>query len=421
MCSPAGTIKDDPAVSSLSSFNSKITLNCDRIIEFGIYLHVFALFNQGTTALTRISIYIPLLAWLLKHALTRMQGLGYLQHPIAASGLVFFGLVFVSTLQAPDILISMDNYRKNIGQALFLLLLIPDVFRQPQRIQRLLLVTLGSGIYINLLHFHKMWQIYQSSGIWQFFPLDATYYRDYANALVFFIPFTLYWALQNKGKQAIALSALLLLQLLLLGSTGARGAWLGAGAALLFWLAFSFNRRLLIIGLLSTLIVVFAGLSGDNVISQRISLGWNSSNRIDMIWLPTLQLVAERPLTGYGFGNQIFIDALKLATPDSPVLALGPLLSTHSNYLQIAFASGIVALLAMLVLYGQIIRQTILKIRAPGSADRLCLLAATSAFVGTMLVRGLVENMRWAPFGVLLGMILAIILIQPDKSPGHDP
>jgi len=397
------------------AMNERTLKTLDSIMEFGIYLYVFALFNHGTTALSSLGLYVPLLAWITKHALTKGKYLSYLRHPLAIATLVFGGVVLISTLYAPDFARSLGSYKKSIGAVVMLMLVTGETFIAKDKQKRLLYVLVGSGIYVTGLELYQYITDALSSGS---FAMPYPRFRSYAAPLLFFTPFTLALAFIRSGKGAVAWWIVFMGQAVLLVGTGARGAWLGFAAAMFLWLIVKFDKRFLALAVIATSISIVAltVVIPNNVVTTRLHEGLSTSHRESGTWGPSYEMLWDKPLLGYGYGKWVYHDEFNRRAPFSqwPIKkSMGP----HSSYLAIAFAAGLLGLASMIALWAKMFEQ-LLKVSTT-ERDRFTAYFATgvlASFVAEYLIQGFVESVRWQPLGILLGIAVAL-LVSRDLVP----
>lgn len=390
--------------------NSKLIPALDAIMEIGTYVYVFALFNQGTTALSSLGLYVPLIAWLVKHGLTKGILLGYLRHPLSISALTFGGLVLVSTTFAPDTPRSLDAYRTTIGTAMFLLVIVGDAFRYQEKQLRLLKVMAFSGLYVNFLQIKDFVWDYRATGS---FLSDYTRYRTYSDSLTFFAPFTLAMAGLARTRIAWIWWGVFALQLLLLFFTGARGAWLGLGISLLIWTFVKFDKKML--GTIATIgiaaAILLTVIMPRNIVMDRIHEGISTSGRTHGTWGPSYEMMLDKPILGYGWGKSVYHNEFNRRAPNEPTWSFKQSLGPHSNYLEVGFAAGLVGMLSLILLYAKAFARLLELSRRPATYHiGYFALATLGAFIAQYLVRGFVESSRWQPLGLLLGIAVALLL-----------
>lgn len=380
---------------------SRITKSADFVVEYGIYLFVFTTFLS--TSLWQLALTAVLLAWMVKHGVTKGRHLDYVRHSLVAYGLVFGLLLLLSILYAVDTVHGLKIYKNTIGAAMILLLIIPDVFQDEKKRTRLLWVLASAGLCIVLVQIGRYVFDFLADGELKNYP----FYRKMSEPLLFFAPFALAMYCLGKGKASVFWGGVFVVQLALLLATGARAAWVGVAIGLLLWLALKAERKL--VGLVAVLALALGALlifSQGNLVMKRINEGGLTINdRIERVWKPAYEMIAERPWIGYGFGD-FYGELVRHSErhPWWPVGRPGPY-GPHNNYLEIWFSAGVVALACLILMYAHLFRRLVEYVRQRHAPSDIYLgLAVLASFVGLYLVRAVFEDIGWRAFGVLLGI-----------------
>lgn len=251
---------------------------------------------------------------------------------------------------------------------------------------------------------------------------DIHLHRRYAEALVFGLPFLLVLLFKpGAGWLKLIQSGIVLVAGLMIVATGARGAWLGAAAGALVVLVALGNRRIWMIS--AAVLVVATALAVISVpgelLEGRIRQGFDTSHRTSGTWRPALEMIADHPLTGYGFGDDVFHAEFNRRAPGASHWSLKTSLGAHSFYLSTAFAAGIPGLALLLGIVGVLVRRLLKAVRPgpikwnPGRTDYDAI-ALLGSLTGIYLVMGLVENINWHLLGLWLG--LALIWLESSSS-----
>lgn len=388
----------------------KIVRVLDLAIEYGIYLYVFALFNQGTTALSNLGLYVPLFAWIAKSFLLRGANLGYLRHPVAMAFIAFAAAILAASIYSPDPIYSLDSYRKSIGAAAGLAVVMGDSFREQRKLSRLLYALVLSGAYVTGLNVLQYAREYVQQGA---FPEDISVHRWFGDPAIFFAFFTLGLAVGGRGWKRSLAWGLFGIQVALLLPTGARGSWLAFAASLAVWLAYGADRRVVLatgIGVAAAAIAAVTVLPSSTIV-DRIHHGTNTSLRTTGTWGPAYEMIVEKPLLGYGYGRQVFNNEFNARAPARPWWSFQTSHGPHSNYLEIAFAAGVPGFVTLVACYALLVGALArLTGSGPPGEMRWIALATLCAFVAFYLVRGFVESSRWQPLGVLVGIAIAVLV-----------
>lgn len=355
-----------------------------------------------------IGLYGALLLWLVKQIVVRPRDLTYFRHPVALLLAAFSAAVVLSTLQAPQPLDSLNRFRKAFDDVLFMAPVVADVFRDPRK-ARLLLAAAGiSGAAFALLDTAQYVMEWRELGR---LPDNIHLHRFYADGLLFFLPFTMTLAALNRGGRAIVWWSLVAWQIVLLLGTGARGAWLAFAVSALVWLAFSFSSRTMAKLIVGAIVAgaLAAGVVPSKLLGDRVRQGVDTSLRTSGTWAPTIKMIRDRPLLGYGFGKQVFHDEFNRRVTNSPHWTIRQSMGPHSSYLEIAFAAGIPALAVMLAFYWAMVTTAVRALRTDRAETDAAplLLSALCAFIALYIVRGLLESQPLSAMGLLAGMAVA--------------
>lgn len=132
-------------------------------------------------------------------------------------------------------------------------------------------------------------------------------------------------------------------------------------------------------------------------------------------WRGTLNMIAARPVWGFGPGSFAYIYP-RFAQAGFTRMA-------HQSFLQIAGESGIPSLIALLTAIAAIVVVAIRRLRAASRAQRALLAAALAAVVG-FLIHNLVDYSWYCPavaitLWALLGLAIGTSTAQVQTSRGH--
>ncbi|MDE2089799.1 MAG: O-antigen ligase family protein [Gammaproteobacteria bacterium] len=421
-------IENERGISFYSS--ADIVRFLDTVMVYGVYLYALTMFNPHVVALHSIGMYLPLLCWLIKHAITRGRLLGYFRNSVSVMVFAFAMIVLLSVVHSPDMFYSLDRFRRGLGSMLFLFVVTADVFRDERKLLHLAAMLAFGGLIMMLL---DMYQYYHEFVIRLYANLSmrdskvdlSTMHRWYSESLLYLVPFMLFMAIQRRGKPAFFWWLVFMVDAVLLFVTGARGPWVGFSAAIVVWSLVKADKKLLLLSAagmlaLSTLAFVLAAKDpGANLIASRFKQGLQTG-RINAIWRPTDEMILDKPLTGYGVGRQIYYNEFNRRAAVSSWWPYKKAQGTHSNYMQIAFAAGVPALLVFVFMYARVFA-TLWKLsrisRSPPQAN--IALVTLMSFTGHYMVRGSVENLPWIPLGILLGITVALVMIDKAGSPAQ--
>lgn len=402
-----------------------IVLFLDAVMVYGIYIYALTMFNPRVVALHSIGMYLPLLCWLIKHALTRGRRLGYFKNSVSAWILAFALIVLLSVLHSPDMLYSLGRFRRGLGSMLFLFVVIADVFRDEKKLYRLAVMLATGAIVMMAL---DLYQYYQEIVTHYAGNLGDLYFshRWYSDSLMYLAPFILAMAVLHSGKKAVFWWGMFAADAVLLFMTATRGAWVAFGVAILLWSLVKADKKLLLTlagGALAILVLVVAVLHKNPegaLIISRFKEGLSTSGRINGIWRPTDEMILDKPLTGYGVGRQIYYNEFNRRATISDWWPIKKAIGTHNNYLQITFAAGLPALLIMAFFYAHVFA-TLWRLARTFASPVLSNLSLVTlmTFAGHYMVRGFVENLFWIPLGILLGITVALVMLNKAGNPAQ--
>jgi O-antigen ligase len=380
------------------------------------------------SGLLNTSFYLGLLAVLLYALTTRGDALArLLESRLALASVALLALLAYSVQIAPDPGIAAAAFFKAHGHALVLAVVVACAAAEP-RFTPLLLAALLAGALPEIVR-----QVLQHASLWRTtgqWSIQYELVREYGNAYGFYLPacVAVLVTMRDRAWRAAAW-AITLAQTLLLLPTGFRGAWLGATGGVLAVAAVARSWRVIATIACVALggAIVLALLVPGNVLSQRVAKGIDTGMRADTVWRPAADLIAARPIAGYGYGNDALRQAYREARPSHPewgdpewVRNAG--WSAHSIYIAMWLRGGVLALAvlvwclveAMLVL-GRTARA------APRPVDRALALAALGTLVSAYVVHGLFEEKFWPPFGIPLGIALGLAARRVDSGTAPTP
>ncbi|EFB3351554.1 O-antigen ligase RfaL, partial [Escherichia coli] len=246
-------------------------------------------------------------------------------------------------------------------------------------------------------------------------PFTTYEHRSISDSMVFLFPALLNLWLIKKTSYKIGFIIFSAIFLFLLLGTLSRGAWLAVFIVTLLWLIL--NRQWKLLMLASIIITVAAACvftyKVDNANKDRLIYKLqqtDSSNRYTNGTQGTAwTLIMENPLKGYGYGDDIYHSIYNKRVVDFPSWISKQSIGPHNIILSIWFAAGLAGLLALLYLYGSIIKETanatFKKVVATPYNSQLLLFLT---LVGFYIIRGNFEEVDLKPIGLIVGLLLAM-------------
>lgn len=248
------------------------------------------------------------------------------------------------------------------------------------------------------------------------FDPNILLHRPYGDGLVFSLPFLFAGAIYLRGKLlGIGCLLLAMVDLLMIAMTGARGAWLAAATIVLLYLVVYRSRGLTIAvsAAIAAVVVGMVTFIPPELGLNRIHQGFDTSLRTTGTWGPALEMIAERPLTGYGYGPEVFHREFNRRAPTAPHWSVQQSMGPHSLFLDIGFSAGVIGLTAFVGTLVALAFRISHHLSCLGrERDRnpflfLAGIALLGLLMGSIVVQGLVEGRSWPPIGFWLGLSLA--------------
>lgn len=380
--------------------------DADSFIEAGMAFFALSLFSPGMTALGNTGLGV---AFLLTLAGGRWRALAaVLRRPPLVLLLLLVLAFFLSTLWSVNPAETWHSALKRFGDYVWLAFPLAYLLADSGRALRFARVLAWCGVAIAALNA----ELYLSDYIED--PaslLVINSHRGWGEPLNLFMPFALLQARTVERGEARWWWLLLLVQAVMVLATGARGAWLAMAASLAVWMAFDCTRKEITAGLaaLAALGAIAVVALPEGLVMDRLQQGFDTSLRMGGTWGPSIEMMNERPLTGFGFGRQIYHDQFNARAPGREHWQFKQSLGPHSVYLETGFAIGYPGMALLLSLFAALVRHGIVALRKmPAGRERRLLLAALAALVGFYLVRGMVESTRWLEL-----LLLTLMLVVP--------
>jgi O-antigen ligase len=189
------------------------------------------------------------------------------------------------------------------------------------------------------------------------------------------------------------------------------------------WVAFAFQlivlgtlislrsrRAAITVALIATAILVGSATAILKIQAEREARGSALELKKDvrrLLWPQVAERIAERPLTGYGFGRGLLRQSLQeeLGSFDTQ------LWHAHNVFLDAMLQTGLLGAALLLVVFGAILRESWAAARQPDDWRAACGMALAASVVGT-LVRNMTDTLLvrqnallfWGLVGVLLAL-----------------
>lgn len=324
-------------------------------------------------------------------------------------------ILLYATFISPDLKVSFKEFSNTVLKGfLAYSLLIPALLKDEdnESIGKIVLYSLVSGLGLRCLVEIILYIQDYNKGI---MPFTTYEHRSISDSMVFLFPALLNLWFIKKTSYKIGFIIFSVVFLFLLLGTLSRGAWLAVFIVTLLWLIL--NRQWKLLMLASIIITIAAACvftyKVDNTNKDRLIYKLqqtDSSNRYTNGTQGTAwTLIMENPLKGYGYGDDIYHRIYNKRVVDFPSWISKKSIGPHNIILSIWFAAGLAGLLALLYLYGSIIKETtnvIFKKIMVSPYNGHLLLFLT--FIGFYIIRGNFEEVDLKPIGLIVSLLLAM-------------
>ncbi|WGL95340.1 O-antigen ligase RfaL [Arsenophonus nasoniae] len=325
--------------------------------------------------------------------------------------LVFFVIAMLySLIISKDINISLKAINKGVIEKLFITsVAIAIVLYQEKKehITKLLIFSLILSILPLAIKEILQYIDEYHQGI---LPLSAFEHRYISDWLIFILPALLSFWFYKGVKNKILFFLLSVTFVAITIGTLQRGTWLSIAVIFFIWCVVKKQIKLpslAVIGigvLLSYLAMINQGQFdklfyklGQTNSSHRYSNGTQDS---------ALVLIKENPITGYGYGEQLFYKIYNERVIDYPDWIFKQSIGPHNTVLSIWFAAGIFGLIAILYLFVSIFIHLFNGYRNNTVKDGFLILMLI--FIGDIIVRGLFETVNVSNMAIIIGIALAL-------------
>lgn len=325
--------------------------------------------------------------------------------------LVFFVLAMLcSLIISKDVSISLKAINKGVVEKLFVTAIAIAIVlyrEKKEHITKLLIFSLIFSILPLAIKEILQYIDEYHQGI---MPLSAFEHRYISDWLIFLAPalFALWLYKGVKNKILFFLFSVIFLAITI--GTLQRGTWLSIAVIFIIWCVVKKEIKLPVIAVIACSILL-SGLAAVNQ-GQFDTLFYkleqtNSSHRYgNGTQDSALDLIKENPITGYGYGEQLFYKIYNERVIDYPDWVFKQSIGPHNTVLSIWFAAGIFGLIATLYLFVSIFIYLFNGYRNNTVKDGFLILMLI--FIGDMIVRGLFETVNVSNMAIIIGIALAL-------------
>jgi O-antigen ligase len=365
----------------------------DRGLALSLHLFLFALPLAAITAVREITLGLAVFFWLASMASRRRLLLG--RTPLDFPLLAFLALALLSLIWAVNPAYSFKEIRGELLKGLLVFYLAVSALRTPAGLQQTWLVLLAGNFLLLLFGF---WDFYQSGGSLNDYYIRArslhSGYGSYGTYLITVFPYLLVLVFAPLDRlKKIGVGILAAATVAAIYITFGRAMWLAAAVEVLLVAGLLKKWKVLLLLLALGLLAVLAmprtvWFHGEALpqaaAGETRSVGGTAGDLID-IWKLAARQIREQPFRGIGFGRHSFSEAFtEFRAGHQPLLW-----HAHNTLLNVSFQTGIQGLLALLWVFGVIIRKTL---RAPPRDPDVPWVGLFSLATGVMVLGFLVRN-----------------------------
>ena len=381
-----------------------------------LFLYTLGIVNEHSTAPRQIGFYASVAAALLLALARPQHALRLVREPLAwwLGAVALFAVC--ATLVSPAPAYSGWEAYKELGFLVLSAFATACIVRGEADADFLMWCAVAAALDISIYAIVQYVDEFRQAATWP--SPDIQRHRYFAEPLVWFLP-ALLWALSRARDRLLPWAgAGLALYLLLLAATGSRGAWYGALIASAVWFCAEANRARIVVvaGALAAAVALALWLVPPPIFLEQALRGVWASHRVHGTWLPAIQLIAQRPWLGHGFGEEIFhatYNAQAAAHPDWYFRrSLGP----HNVFLALWFAGGVVLVASFIGLLLAYFRVVVSAARARNSRWRSALLSGACSVLAYLVVRGSFETIPYRVCGLAFGLALAYAVERREAS-----
>lgn len=325
--------------------------------------------------------------------------------------LVFFVLAMLcSLIISKDISISLKAINKGVVEKLFITAIAIAIVLYREKKEHITKLLIFSLIFSMLPLAIKEILQYIDEYHQGIMPLSAFEHRYISDWLIFIAPALFALWLYNSVKNKILFFLLSVIFLAITIGTLQRGTWLSIAVIFIIWCVVKKEIKLPVIAVIACSILL-SGLAAVNQ-GQFDNLFYkleqtNSSHRYgNGTQDSALDLIKENPITGYGYGEQLFYKIYNERIIDYPNWFFKQSIGPHNTVLSIWFAAGIFGLIATFYLFVSIFIHLFNGYRNNTVKDGSLILMLI--FIGDMIVRGLFETVNVSNMAIIIGIALAL-------------
>lgn len=326
-----------------SESKNKITRYLDTAIVYGICLYIAIMFLSKGEGIRNILLYGSFFLWFF--VIKKSTFKKFVKEPITILYIIFAIICQFSVFYSIDPLDSLNALRENFIKSIVLFPIIATIFNSEKKIKRMIFAFVISALLIVI----NGYITYFTTDISIFKPNTKAvhlWHNQFARYLNTYLPFIFSLLILSRNRiYKYLLLCLLIFSVLGLILSTSRGGYISFLAITVIWTVFLIKenkphlKKIAALLLLSCSLITVISLATVPKIRERLTAVESINERVN-VWIPVIEAIKQRPLSGWGFGSEI----IKKEEPYLKTPYEAPDIGMHNTFLKIAFTTGIVGL-----------------------------------------------------------------------------
>lgn len=398
----------------------------DKIIFFNMSFYFLLLFLGKGETIRIFLLYSSLFIWL---STVKNRDIKFFKDIRLISFIAFFIGILISSIFSFNFQYSMSHLKGEPLKALITLPLVISVVKDNFRIKTFIYIGIIILTIVIASAFYSYFIEHKNIFTPETFLIDVSY-----NKFVFFIiillPFSICFIfLFKKGTFLFYLNIFIILTAFIsVILSGSRGGYFGFFILIISWIVFLFikfsNHKKLLVSLvliitLLALMTFYIGIKNIPFLKAHIESTkthiYTFNERIPL-WKIAVETWAIRPITGWGFGDEIFNDKnLYNYIGKNPPEWIG----THNIFVRILFHTGLVGFVPFMIFLFTTLKGFIKKALTSNSNLSFVLFGIASAIIGGFISHSLFEHfakLHWLTFYAGLGIGIEKFIDENSNS-----
>jgi O-antigen ligase len=391
----------------------------DRIMEHGIYLYIFFMFLAKGEGIRNILIFGNFILWVF--TARQRKNIYLLKEPVSIFFWTYLAVIPFSVIFSIDPLYSFLQLKSAPLKSALLFPVIATVMADEEKLKKAILVGFFTAILLVVAGYYS-YIFYDIQLLKPNTWLVHLWHGKFARALCIYLSLSfILFLIWEKFAARIFLAVTFFISVIaLILSTSRTGVAAFIGIIIVWVLYLSRSRgydfrkitaSMSLIFLTAVTLLYF--LAPD--VRRRIEMLPNdllTFNERAEVWFPAVHAIADKPLTGWGYGKGIFnMEEPYEKIPYKAPPEKGP----HNSFLKVLFHQGIIGLIPYtLMIFVPITVFWKYAFRTTGIGSCV-LVACVSILVGNYIVQAMTSDLKLYYFSVVLGLGMAAKGIGEDS------